>query len=387
MKTTNNTKTLTSLALALGFACLPATGADEPAARAPAEAAGPRVQLAILLDTSSSMNGLINQAKSQLWQIVNTFIAAKQNGQTPFVEVALYEYGNSGLAASEHWIRRLQPLSRDLDKISEELFALRTGGGEEYCGAVIRRAVDDLAWDPSPEVYKAIFIAGNEPFTQGPVKAAESCRAAATKGVVVNTIHCGSEDQGVSGGWKDGAVAADGRYLVIDSNQAVVHIETPFDAEIVKLNEKLNGTYLAYGSAAPAAVANQFAQDANAMQLAPGAAVSRAATKASANYHNSSWDLVDAAKDKDFSLAKVPEADLPEAMRQLAPAERQAHLDKMSAERTALQKQILDLNVKREAMVAEKRKAAAAAGGETLEDAMVKAVRAQAAAKGMNFAD
>ena len=36
----------------------------------------PRVQLALLLDTSNSMDGLIDQAKSQLWKIVNEFIPA-----------------------------------------------------------------------------------------------------------------------------------------------------------------------------------------------------------------------------------------------------------------------------------------------------------------------
>ena len=97
------------------------------------------------------MSGLIEQTKTQLWSIVNTFIDARQNGKIPFVEVALYEYGNDGLNAETHWIRPIQPLTRDLDKISEELFSLRTNGGSEFCGAVIRRAVDDLKWDSSPE--------------------------------------------------------------------------------------------------------------------------------------------------------------------------------------------------------------------------------------------
>ena len=61
----------------------------------------------------------------------------------------------------------MQPFTRDLDKVSEHLFKLTTNGGQEYCGAVVREAVDHLAWDASPKVYKAVFIAGNEPFTQG----------------------------------------------------------------------------------------------------------------------------------------------------------------------------------------------------------------------------
>ncbi|MEK7483916.1 MAG: hypothetical protein AABZ60_06265, partial [Planctomycetota bacterium] len=37
----------------------------------------PLIQMVILLDTSGSMDGLIEQAKTQLWKIVNEFIAAK----------------------------------------------------------------------------------------------------------------------------------------------------------------------------------------------------------------------------------------------------------------------------------------------------------------------
>src|SRR5215204_3864192 len=115
----------------------------------------PLVQLAILLDTSNSMDGLIAQAKTQLWQIVNEFIGAKQDGKAPKVEVALYEYGNDGLSKEKGYVRQVAPLTVDLDKISESLFALKTNGGSEYCGWVIRDAVKDLAWNPSAKVYKA----------------------------------------------------------------------------------------------------------------------------------------------------------------------------------------------------------------------------------------
>ena len=38
----------------------------------------PLIQIAILLDTSNSMDGLISQAKTHLWTIVNEFVAARQ---------------------------------------------------------------------------------------------------------------------------------------------------------------------------------------------------------------------------------------------------------------------------------------------------------------------
>ena len=54
----------------------------------------PLVQIAILLDTSGSMEGLIDQARAELWSIVNEFIFAQCGGRQPEIQVALYEYGN-----------------------------------------------------------------------------------------------------------------------------------------------------------------------------------------------------------------------------------------------------------------------------------------------------
>ncbi|HEX4415106.1 MAG TPA: VWA domain-containing protein, partial [Lacipirellulaceae bacterium] len=96
----------------------------------------PAVDIAILLDTSNSMDGLIGQARKQLWTIVQQFAKAKKQGQTPELRVALFEYGNSNLPASEGYIRQVVPLTDNLDKLSESLFSLKTCGGDEYCGQV-----------------------------------------------------------------------------------------------------------------------------------------------------------------------------------------------------------------------------------------------------------
>ena len=178
----------------------------------------PAVDVAILLDTSNSMDGLIDQAKTQLWTIVQQFARAEKNGKTPSLRVSVFEYGNSGLPASEGYIRQVVQLTDDLDNVSEALFSLKTNGGDEYCGTVISEALKRLAWSNKDNSYKAIFIAGNEPFTQGSVDYRESCKSAIEKGVVVNTIHCGDYDTGISTKWKDGADLAEGEYMNIDQD-------------------------------------------------------------------------------------------------------------------------------------------------------------------------
>jgi hypothetical protein len=194
----------------------------------------PRIQLAIVLDTSSSMDGLIEQAKSQLWKIINTFIAAKQDGRAPYVEVALYEYGNDGLAEAKSL--------------------------------------------------------------------------------------------------------------------------------------------------------NQVEQDANASTKATGGAmVQRAVAKASQNYHNSAWDLVDASKEKGFDITKLDKNDLPKEMQEMDDTAKLAFIDTKAKERADIQGRILDLNKKRDAFVAEKRRDQAGAGKDTLDEVVTGTVRKQAASKGLKF--
>ncbi len=344
----------------------------------------PVVEIAILLDTSNSMDGLIEQAKGQLWKIVNEFIKARQNGKAPEVRVALFEYGKSSLPVAQGYIRLIQPLTNDLDRISEELFALKTNGGDEYCGWVIRDAVTRLAWSSSPEVYRAIFIAGNEPFTQGPVNYADSCKAAIGKGIVVNTIHCGPEAEGRNTKWQDGAVLADGKYMVIDQNRAVVHFNAPQDQEIAKLSAELNKTYVAYGRAGAESAARQNAQDANAVALAPaGAVIGRALTKASSNYRNEAWDLVDAVNTGSRKLADIKTEELPTEMQKMSSSERMAFVEAKAKERGQIQTKIQQLNDERNKYIAAQAKAQSATN--TLDSVVIGTVREQAIKKNFRF--
>jgi hypothetical protein len=344
----------------------------------------PRVQIAILLDTSGSMSGLIDQARTELWSIVNEFIFAQQNGRTPEVQVALYEYGNNGLARESGWIRQVVPLTTDLDKISEELFALTTNGGDEYCGWVIREATEKLAWSSGPNDLKVIFIAGNEPFTQGPVDYRDTCKAAVTKGIIVNTIHCGTEREALDGKWQDGAAIADGRHLNIDHNRQVVHVAAPQDQEIADLGVRLNQTYVPYGQAGQAARERQAAQDSNARHLSEAAVVQRAVAKSSSNYVNTYWDLVDAVRARQVNLQDIRKDELPENMQSMSPAERTAYVNARAKERAELQARIQQLNVQRNEYVAQEMQKQQPQGG-TLGSAIKQAVREQAGRKNYTF--
>jgi hypothetical protein len=341
------------------------------------------IQMAILLDTSNSMDGLINQAKSQLWKIVNELATAKKNGKSPSLEVALLEYGNNNINAREGYIRMVLPLSGDLDAVSEKLFSLTTNGGDEYCGKVIESAVNGLQWNKSNDVLKVVFIAGNEPFTQGGVDYVKSCKNAVSKSIIVNTIFCGDHQEGITTKWKDGADIADGKYININQDETIAYIEAPQDKEIAKLGEELNRTYIAYGSGGQAKKARQAKEDSNAGSVSAEAVVQRSVSKASAQYNNADWDLLDAVKDKKVDLAKVEKEQLPDEMKGMSGKERNEYVEKQLKKREEVQKKINSLNEDRRKYVDKEMKKQSK--DNTLDAAIIKTIREQAVKKNYKF--
>lgn len=315
-----------------------------------------RIQVAILLDTSNSMDGLIDQAKSRLWNIINTLTTLKYNGKTPIVEIALYEYGNDGLSSASNYIRKVAPLTSDLDLISEKLFSLSTNGGNEYCGAVIGEAIRKLEWGYKPSDMKLIYIAGNEPFNQGRVSYKETVRDAVGRDIYVNTIFCGGWEEGVQTFWKDGADKGKGKYFNIDADRKVRFVETPYDARISSCNERMNRTYIGYGSMGASKKQAQMEQDYNAKSISGANYTERAVSKSKAVYKNDSWDLVDKMKDDKAALKNLKAADLPEELKGKSEKEMEIVVAQKAKERADLQKEIETLSRQRQAYIDEENK-------------------------------
>jgi len=335
------------------------------------------IKIALLLDTSNSMDGLIDQAKAQLWEIVNELSYAKCRGQRPNLQIALYEYGNDRLAEKDGYIRKILGFTQDLDDVSKELFSLTTNGGSEFCGTVIQSSLDKLDWGRDADDLKMIFIAGNEPFTQGKIDYRDAAATAKEKGVVVNTIFCGAHEHGINSNWQDGATLTYGDYMSINHNRETIHIASPYDDLILQLNIQLNGTYIPYGNRGRNKMAMQAEQDDNAAGYSKANAVSRTVSKGSHLYKNSSWDLVDAEEESDFSYDKVEKKDLPEELRGKSKAQLKTYVDSQRNERDRIQSEIASLNKQRRAFISSKKKE----GSNGLEGAMIQALKRQAATK------
>ncbi|MBX2922597.1 MAG: VWA domain-containing protein [Chitinophagaceae bacterium] len=339
-----------------------------------------KIQVVLLLDTSNSMDGLIEQAKSRLWNIINTITTLKYQGKEPVVEIALYEYGNDGLSKQSNYIRQVTPLVTDLDLISEKLFSLRTNGGSEYCGAVINEAVKKLSWGKEKADMKLIYIAGNEDFNQGSISYKESISAAMSQDIFVNTIYCGDRKEGINILWKDGADRGGGKYFNIDSDQRIRFVETPYDAQIEACDIRINNTYIGYGGQGRLKKENQVLQDNNAKSIHKGNYTERAVSKSKSAYKNQSWDMVDLAKEDKAALKNLREEDLPAELKGKAKVEIEAIVAEKTKEREAIQKEIAALSVKRQQYIDEQVKKNPEA--DDLGEAINKSIREVAVKKG-----
>lgn len=232
--------------------------------------------------------------------------------------------------------------------ISEKLFTLRTNGGSEYCGAVIQDATKGLKWASDKNSMKLIYIAGNEGFDQGRISYKETISDALKNNIYVNTIFCGDKTEGINSFWKDGADRGKGKYFNIDSDKTVQYISTPYDDEIAKCDEKINKTYINYGSKGAEKKRNQVMQDQNAKQVSASNYTDRAVSKSKAVYKNDSWDLVDKVKDDAGAISKIKKEELPTELQNKSTAELQKIVTEKTKERETIQKEISVLAKKRQ---------------------------------------
>jgi hypothetical protein len=341
-----------------------------------------KIQAAILLDVSNSMDGLIEQAKAQLWNMVSVMGKAKcDNAAVPQIEIALYEYGRSSNDIKAGYVKQISPFSSDLDKLSQDLFALSTNGGDEYCGQVIYTSLNDLKWDASNNSYKVIFIAGNEDFLQGNLPYTKACAEAKNKGVIVNTIYCGSRIQGINEHWNLNAECGTGSFTNINQDAKIEDIPTPYDSTLFVLNNKLNGTYISYGYGGATKFAAQAEVDQKSYSTNKSAALKRVGVKGRKDlYKNDSWDLVDAGgtgDSKEF-IAKLDKKTLPDSLKNKSNDELKKIIDEKRAQRSLIQKEIEVTNNRREVYIAEARKKNATVNAPTLETEIEKIIKEQA---------
>jgi len=346
-----------------------------------------RVEVVFVLDTTGSMSGLISAAKEKIWSIASTLAQAQQ---APQISIGLVAYRDRGDA----YITRVVDLNRDLDSMYAKLmdFAADGGGdGPEAVNEALGAAIERMSWSQDRSTYKVVFLVGDAPphmDYQDDVKYPQIVAAAAAKGIVVNTIQCGSSSDTVAP-WQHIASLGGGRYFTVEQAGSAVAIETPFDARIATLAAKLDGTRLYYGSPEQqAAMASKVDATARLTEEASVAARARrgAFNVSAAGAANllGERELVDDVASGRVDIAAVPPAELPAAVAALPVEERRALVAQTSQQRDELKREIAKLAAQRDAYIEAEVDAAGGADA-SLDRQIYEAVREQAAPLGLEY--
>ncbi|PJB52619.1 MAG: hypothetical protein CO099_11625, partial [Bdellovibrio sp. CG_4_9_14_3_um_filter_39_7] len=345
--------------------------------------------IAILLDTSGSMQGLINQVRDGLWQTINGLGEIKKDGEVADLRLALYEYGSGVVSQEANFIQMLAPLTTDHTVIAQKLFATEAKGGTEYSGMAIQMASTDLAFSVDAGDFKSIVIAGNETIYQGPVDPLKAAEDSLSKDILVNSIFAGSQTIQVGGGfsgggfgcafcprpnptpapptdpqtelnpifaeWRDLAKSGGGESLNIDHNNSIPYIASPFDARIIAATEEISETYLPFGINGEAEYRRMRDLDRDVRGSGNGSYIGWGNYR-SGNFGQSTyatWDLVSALREGTLDLAVIPVSQLPITFRWLSPEERLEAVMVMEQKRKNLEDEVADLRAKRKIFVDE----------------------------------
>jgi Mg-chelatase subunit ChlD len=350
----------------LGLA-LPARADDKPARK-------PVVEVVFCLDTTGSMGGLIEGAKQKIWSICNQIANGKP---TPDLKVGLVAFRDRGDA----YITKVFDLSDDLDAIHGHLKGFKAeGGGDipESVNQALDDAVNKIKWSTDNKTLRIIFLVGDAPPHMDypdDVKYPVSCEKAARKGIIINTIQCGGDPQ-CTRFWKDICAKAEGNFVQIAQDGGVAVVATPFDKRLGEINGEMARSTLAYGHAEQRKL--DRAKSEAAAGLAPEAAAARVAFQAK-NAQAATYDLLDNIKQKKVQLKDLKEEELPEELKKLKPAEREAYLKKLEEKRQALRKEALELDKKRSDYIVAEQKKQAQKGQAGFDNQVLDILRKQAA--------
>ena len=365
-------------AAALAFFVLPIVWSGQ--AGATAVTGKPVVEVAFVLDTTGSMGPLIEGAKRKIWAIATAIVDANPDAE---IRMGLVAYRDIG----DEYVTKKFELTTDIQDLYANLLELRARGGGDWPESVneaLDVAVTKLSWTQGPEICRILFLVGDAPphmdYAQD-TKYPEVLRMARDRGILVNAVQAGGA-RDTERVWRTIAQMGHGRYIPIpqDGGHLVV-IETPYDHEIIELQDEINGTVIPYGprrqrsdvehktkqaAAAPAPVATEMA-----------GYLSRNAARTSGEVITGAGDLVADVKSGRQQLDAVKAEDLPDSLRGMNAAERQSFIDKQETKRKALNERMAALVKQRDGYLHDQAKKSPAQPVDSFDRVVADTLRAQ----------
>ncbi len=346
----------------------------------------PSIEVVFVLDTTSSMSGLIQAAKEKIWSIASSMASAQQN---PDIKMGLVAFRDRGDA----YVTKVLQLSTDLDLMYAQLMDFRAqggGDGPESVNQALDDAINRIAWTSDSNTYKVAFLIGDAPPHMDyadDVKFPVTLQQARQKGIVVNTIQSGQQ-RNTTPVWQNIAQLGYGEFFQVESSGNAVAVSTPFDKKLSALAASLEATRIFYGGEEQRKI-QQSRLDASKKlnsELSESAKARRsifnATTSGEANLLGES-ELVEAISSGRLELDDIATHELPASLQGMTPAEQKQLVETQTRRRAELKQEITELSNSRDNYIAEK--VGSAAVSSSLDEKIYSAVKKQGRSKGLIY--
>ncbi len=350
------------------------------------EISRPSIEVVFVLDTTSSMSGLIQAAKEKIWSIASTMASAQQN---PDIKMGLVAFRDRGDA----YVTKILQLSNDLDSMYAELMDFRAqggGDGPESVNQALDDAINRISWSSDNDTYRVAFLIGDAPphmdypdDTKFPV----ILQQARQKGIVVNTIQSGQQ-RNTTPVWQNIAQLGYGEFFQVESSGNAVAVSTPFDKKLSALAASLEDTRIFYGGAAQHKLQQRKIDASKKLHTALSEAakarrsIFNASTSGEANLLGEN-ELVDAISSGRLEFDDIATDELPASLQAMTAAEQKQLIETQTRRRAEIKKEITELSASRNKYIADQ--VGTDAASLSLDEKIYSAVKKQGKSKGLIY--
>ncbi len=327
-----------------------------------------KVEVVFVIDTTGSMGEWIGMCKLKFWALCYSFLNTRP---TPDLKIGLVDYRDKG----DLWITKVYDLRDDLDAVFADLQTFRADGGgdtPESVNQALYDAVHKVKWSTDRNTMRLIYLIGDAPPHMDypdDVKYQVTCKEAQKRGIVINAIQCGT-DNDCEKYWKDIANLAAGAYIKLPISNNVRALSAPQDRRLLEIHSELVRGILTWGPSGKREADLKKGRDLGG--LGDAAASDRLGILLKDN-RTASWDLFDSMRAGKTRLESLKAEELPPDMQKLTVKERREHVEKLVARRAVLMREALDLDKRRSAHLA----GVLSRGGDAFDGPMLEMLRRQ----------
>lgn len=280
------------------------------------------IDLVFCLDLSGSTNGLIDDVRDNIWDIINQCYSYRPQ---PNFRIGIVAFSRPSFGRENGYVKILCPLTNNFEFVAFEMAKLKPSieKGDQLVGHALKAVTLGMQWTTREDAIKVVFLIGNGLVNLDGEKYREAYAFAASNNIIVNTIYCKSSNyiKEISG-WREIAKSTGGTPYDMQVHKRSPLILTCKERDSLHhLGKSFFETYIYYGEKGKDFYKMEQLIDKTVLMANEMAYQSRLFHKMSDLFQlkQSQWDLVDYLKATNSDFTEIIAAQLPDSLQAHTP--------------------------------------------------------------------